>query len=51
MDGWGLSRHEEGNAVLQGKTPNINKLWASFPHTQLIASGEPVGLPQGEPGN
>ncbi len=51
MDGWGLSRHEEGNAVLQAKTPNINKLWASFPHTQLIASGEPVGLPQGEPGN
>ena len=51
MDGWGLSRHEEGNAVLQAKTPNINKLWASFPHAQLIASGEPVGLPQGEPGN
>lgn len=40
-----------GNAVSQGLLPNYNKLWASFPHTKLIASGEPVGLPRGERGN
>ncbi|PIS14979.1 2,3-bisphosphoglycerate-independent phosphoglycerate mutase [Candidatus Shapirobacteria bacterium CG09_land_8_20_14_0_10_38_17] len=51
MDGWGLSNNTEGNAVAQAKTPNINKLWASFPHTQLTACGETVGLPKGEKGN
>lgn len=51
MDGWGISHNEKGNAVALAKTPNFDKYWASFPHTQLIASGEAVGLPQGEKGN
>ncbi|MGI6278596.1 MAG: 2,3-bisphosphoglycerate-independent phosphoglycerate mutase [Patescibacteria group bacterium] len=51
LDGWGLANTQTGNAILQAKTPNFNKYWASFPHTQLIASGEPVGLPKGEKGN
>jgi 2,3-bisphosphoglycerate-independent phosphoglycerate mutase len=51
LDGWGLANTQTGNAILQAKTPNFDKYWASFPHTQLIASGEPVGLPKGEKGN
>jgi len=51
MDGWGLSSNTRGNAVALAKTPNIDKFWASFPHTQLIACGEAVGLPKGEKGN
>ena len=51
LDGWGLANTQTGNAILQAKTPNFDKYWASFPHAQLIASGESVGLPKGEKGN
>ena len=51
LDGWGISAPGAGNAISQSNTPNMNKLFASFPHTQLEASGEAVGLPRGEAGN
>ncbi len=51
LDGWGLASPGPGNAVTMASTPNFNKLWTSFPHTRLTASGEAVGLPSGEPGN
>lgn len=51
LDGWGLAPESKGNAVTQAKTPNIDKYWASFPHTTLLASQEAVGLPKGEVGN
>lgn len=51
MDGWGISAPGAGNAITQAKTPNFNKYWAAYPHTQLRASGEAVGLPRGEVGN
>jgi len=51
MDGWGIANTEIGNAIRQAKTPYIDKYQAAFPHTQLIASGESVGLPKGESGN
>ena len=51
LDGWGLAPPGPGNAITLAKTPNFDKLWAAFPHTQLIASGEAVGLPKGEDGN
>ncbi len=51
LDGWGLANTQTGNAILQAKTPNFDKYWASFPHTQIVASGEAVGLPKGEKGN
>ena len=51
LDGWGLSSPGPGNPISQANTPNMNKLTASFPHTQLGASGEAVGLPRGEAGN
>lgn len=51
LDGWGLSAPGPGNAVSLANTVNINRFWASYPHTQLIASGESVGLPRNEVGN
>lgn len=51
LDGWGIAPESKGNAVTQAKVPNINKLWAGYPHTTLLASQEAVGLPKGEVGN
>lgn len=51
LDGWGIVPNGPGNAILQANTLTMNQLQAGFPHTQLIASGEAVGLPHGEDGN
>jgi len=51
LDGWGIGPNNAGNAIARAKTPNMNKYWLSFPHTQLAASGDAVGLPHGEDGN
>lgn len=51
LDGWGIGPKYEGNAIIRANTPIMDKLWTSFPHTQLVASGESVGLPKGEDGN
>jgi 2,3-bisphosphoglycerate-independent phosphoglycerate mutase len=51
LDGWGIGPDNAGNAILRAQTPNIHKFWSAFPHTQLTASGEAVGLPHGEDGN
>ena len=51
LDGWGLGKDYPGNAVELGNTPNFDNLWKNYPHTKLIASGEDVGLPEGQMGN
>lgn len=51
LDGWGIAPSGSGNAIEQANTPNIKRLWTNYPHTQLVASGEAVGLPKGEVGN
>jgi 2,3-bisphosphoglycerate-independent phosphoglycerate mutase len=51
LDGWGMAAPGAGNAITTATTVNMNRYWASFPHTQLTASGEAVGLPRGEVGN
>jgi len=51
LDGWGIAPAGPGNAISLAQTPNMNKFWASYPHTQLGASGEAVGLPRAEDGN
>ncbi|MBD3279159.1 MAG: 2,3-bisphosphoglycerate-independent phosphoglycerate mutase [Candidatus Pacebacteria bacterium] len=51
LDGWGIGPNNAGNAIAQAKTPNMDQYWISFPHTQLAASGEAVGLPKGSDGN
>ena len=51
IDGWGMASPGPGNAISLANTVNMNRFWASFPHTLLLASGEAVGLPKGEVGN
>ncbi|MCL4440405.1 MAG: 2,3-bisphosphoglycerate-independent phosphoglycerate mutase [Firmicutes bacterium] len=51
LDGWGLSRHQKGNAIAQAATPNIKNYMASYPFTTLECSGLAVGLPEGQMGN
>src|SRR3954467_4112878 len=51
LDGWGLAPDGPGNAVSLADTPVFDELWATYPHTQLTASGRAVGLPEGQMGN
>ena len=51
LDGWGIAPAEPGNAVTLADTPNLDRLFREFPHTELKASGEAVGLPPGQMGN
>ncbi|MCA9383406.1 2,3-bisphosphoglycerate-independent phosphoglycerate mutase [Candidatus Dojkabacteria bacterium] len=51
MDGVGVAPPGPGNAVSLAKTPNLDKLWPTFPHTYLHAAGLNVGLPHGVDGN
>ncbi len=51
LDGWGITNRKEGNAILAAKTPNIDYFMENFPYVTLGASGESVGLPNGQMGN
>jgi 2,3-bisphosphoglycerate-independent phosphoglycerate mutase len=51
LDGWGLNSKTEGNAVAQAKTPVLDRLMETYPHTRLQCSGRAVGLPDGIMGN
>lgn len=51
LDGFGLRKEKNGNAILSAGTPNLDKLIKKYPHTTLEASGTSVGLPKGQMGN
>jgi len=51
LDGWGIAPPGPGNAVELADTPVFDRLHAEYPHTTLAASGEAVGLPDGQMGN
>ena len=51
MDGWGIAPAGPGNATSLARTPNLDRLTATCPHSQLKASGRAVGLPEGYMGN
>ncbi len=51
LDGFGLNDTQEGNAVVQGNTPVIDKLMKDYPFVKGYASGLAVGLPDGQMGN
>ena len=51
LDGWGIAPASSGNAASLAHTPNLDKYFANYPHTQLDASGLEVGLPAGQIGN
>lgn len=51
LDGFACSEKEHGNAIRAAKTPKLDKLFKSYPHTKLGACGMDVGLPDGQMGN
>lgn len=51
LDGWGLGREDKSNAIYTQGQPNIDALREKYPHSQLMACGEDVGLPDGQMGN
>ncbi len=51
LDGLGYGKNDESNAVLAAKTPFLDHLLATYPNSKLEASGEAVGLPEGQMGN
>jgi 2,3-bisphosphoglycerate-independent phosphoglycerate mutase len=51
LDGYGMSTDPEVSAIEKAHKPFLDHLFSSFPHTHLTASGEAVGLPQGQFGN
>ena len=51
MDGFGINEDAYGNAIKAANTPNLSKIFAENPTTQIGASGLDVGLPDGQMGN
>ncbi|MBI3580528.1 MAG: 2,3-bisphosphoglycerate-independent phosphoglycerate mutase [Nitrospinae bacterium] len=51
LDGWGHNPDDHGNAISAGRTPTFDYFNANFPPAFIHASGEYVGLPDGQMGN
>ena len=51
LDGWGIGKTDNGNAIAHANLPTIQKLNSYYPFLALQASGISVGLPWGEEGN
>ena len=51
LDGFGCREETKGNAIAAARTPHLDRLMASCPHTRIGASGMDVGLPDGQMGN
>ncbi|MDD6778595.1 MAG: 2,3-bisphosphoglycerate-independent phosphoglycerate mutase [Bacteroidales bacterium] len=51
LDGWGIGNHTKADVISATPTPYWDSLIANYPNSQLQASGENVGLPDGQMGN
>lgn len=51
LDGFGCREEAAGNAIKAEGAQHFSSLWAAYPHTKIAASGEDVGLPEGQMGN
>ncbi len=51
LDGWGIGNHSHSDAIYSTPTPYWDYLLQNYPHSQLLADGESVGLPEGQMGN
>ena len=51
LDGWGLGHHGKEDVIFNTPTPYWDSLLKNYPNSQLQASGEDVGLPEGQMGN
>ena len=51
MDGWGLGKSKESDAIQNANTPFVSSLYDKYPHSTLVTCGRAVGLPEGQMGN
>lgn len=51
LDGWGIGDKSKSDVIYHTPTPVMDSLVAKYPHSQLLTSGESVGLPDGQMGN
>ncbi len=51
LDGWGYGKQDKSNAIASANTPFFDHLLSTYPNSTLQASGESVGLPEGQMGN
>ena len=51
LDGWGIGNQGKGDVIFNTPTPYLDYLNENYPHSQLLACGENVGLPDGQMGN
>jgi 2,3-bisphosphoglycerate-independent phosphoglycerate mutase len=51
LDGWGIGDKSKSDVIYSTPTPFIDELWNNYPHSELLTSGENVGLPDGQMGN
>ena len=51
LDGWGIGDGSKADVISQVPTPNLSYYSKNFPSSKLLASGEDVGLPEGQMGN
>ncbi len=51
LDGWGIGKHDKADVIFNTPTPYWDSLLKTYAHSQLQASGENVGLPDGQMGN
>ena len=51
LDGWGIGNKGKADVIFNTPTPYWDGLIANYPNSQLAASGENVGLPDGQMGN
>ena len=51
MDGWGLGKKKESDAIQNANVPFVSSLYKKYPHTTLVTCGGAVGLPDGQMGN
>ena len=51
LDGYGIGDHGKDDAIYNAETPYIDRLMKEYPNSRLQASGEDVGLPDGQMGN
>lgn len=51
MDGWGLGKVKEADAIQNANVPFVSSLYNKYPNTTLVTCGEAVGLPDGQMGN
>ncbi len=51
MDGFASAPDTDGNAIKKANTPNLDRIFATYPNTEIQASGMDVGLPEGQMGN